>query len=127
MKGEGSTEMARKDTEEVLRTFLKHDLEYRKARLVEIQCVHCIGKSKGRNPHPILACQQIFSLVKGTNFQMFQDLPHEINTCSKVQMGACKDARRNEFASANVNLIKPVILWPIRQKNCHLINTKSTL
>lgn len=119
------------DTEEVLRTFLERDLGYRDARNVEIQRVHRIGKSKDGNPRPILArflrykdCQQIFLLghrLKGTNFQMFRDLPQEIITRRKVQMGAFKDARKNGVA-ASFSQSQPDKLyirgklWPIGQK-----------
>ena len=98
------------DTEEVLRNFLERDLGYREARNEEIQRVHRIGKSKDGNPRPVLArflrykdCQQILLLghrLKGTNFQMFRDLPQEIITRRKVQMGAFKDARRNGVAAS---------------------------
>ena len=98
------------DTEEVLRTFPERDLGYREARNVEFQRVHCIGKSKDGNPRPILVrflrykdCQQIFSLghrLKGTNFQMFRDLPQEIIARRKAQMEAFKDARKNGVATS---------------------------
>ena len=109
---EESTEIGgrNKDTEEVLRTFLERDLGYREARNVEFQRVHHIGKSKDGNPRPILAhflrykdCQQIFSLghrLKGTNFQMFRDLPQEIIARRKAQMEAFKDARKNGVAAS---------------------------
>ena len=119
------------DTEEVLRAFLERDLGFRDARSVEIQRVHRIGKSKDGNPRPILArflrykdCQQIFLLghrLKGTNFQMFRDLPQEIITRRKVQMGAFKDARINGIA-ASFSQSQPDKLyirgklWPIGQK-----------
>ena len=98
------------DTEEVLQNFLERDLGYWDARNIEIQRVHHIGKSKDGNPHPILACflrykncQQILLLghrLKGTNSQMFRDLPQEIITRRKVQMAAFKDARRNGVAAS---------------------------
>ena len=130
---EESTEIGgrNEDTEEVLRTFLERDLGYREARNVEFQCVHRIGKSKDGNPRPILArflrykdCQQIFSLghrLKGTNFQMFRDLPQEIIARCKAQMEAFKDARKNGVA-ASFSQSQPDKLyirgklWPIRQK-----------
>ena len=109
---EESTEIGgrNEDTEEVLRTFLERDLGYMEARNVEFQRVHRIGKSKDGNPHPILVrflrykdCQQIFSLghrLKGTNFQMFRDLPQEIIARRKTQMEAFKDARKNGVAAS---------------------------
>ena len=119
------------DTEEVLRNFLERELGYRDARNVEIQRVHRIGKSKDGNPRPILArflryknCQQILLLghrLKGTNFQMFRDLPQEIITRRKVQMAAFKDARRNGVA-ASFSQSQPDKLyirgklWPVGQK-----------
>ncbi|KAK2557343.1 hypothetical protein P5673_020449 [Acropora cervicornis] len=109
---EESTEIGgrNEDTEEVLPTFLERDLGYREARNVEFQRVHRIGKSKDGNPRPILVrflrykdCQQIFSLghrLKGTNFQMFRDLPQEIIARRKAQMEAFKDARKNGVAAS---------------------------
>ena len=98
------------DTEDVLWNFLEQNLGYREARNVEIQRVHRIGKSRDGNQSPILACflrckdcQQIFLLghrLRGTNFQMFRDLPWEIITRRKVQMGAFMDARRNGVAAS---------------------------
>ena len=118
------------DTEDVLRKFLERDLGYREARNVEIQRVHRIGKSRDGNPRPILArflrykdCQQIFLLghrLKDTNFQMFRDLPREIISRRKLQMGAFKDARRNGVA-ASFSQSQPDKLyirgklWPIGQ------------
>ena len=118
------------DTEDVLRIFLERDLGYREARNVEIQRVHRIGKSRDGNPRPILArflrykdCQQIFLLghrLKDTNFQMFRDLPWEIISRRKLQMGAFKDARRNGVA-ASFSQSQPDKLyirgklWPIGQ------------
>ena len=109
---EKSTEIGgrNEDIEEVRRTFLECDLGYREARNVEIQRVHRIGKSKDGNPPRILAdfprykdCQQIFLLghqLKGTNFQMFQDLSQEIIAHRKAQMGAYEDARKNGVAAS---------------------------
>ena len=119
------------NTEEVLRNFLERDLGYRDARSVEIQRVHRIGKSKDGNPRPILArflrykdCEQIFKLghrLKGTNFQMFRDLPRDIITRRKEQMDAFKDARRNGVAasfsqSQPDKLYIKGKLWPVGQK-----------
>ena len=119
------------DTEEVLRAFLERDLGFRDARSVEIQRVHRIGKSKDGNPRPILAhflrykdCQHIFLLghrLKGTNFQMFRDLPQKIITRRKVQMGAFKDARKNGIATSFSQSQPDKLyirgkLWPIGQK-----------
>ena len=119
------------DTEEVLRNFLERDLGYREARNVEFQRVHRIGKSKDGNPRPILVrflrykdCQHVFSLghrLKGTNFQMFWDLPQEIIARRKAQMAAFKDARKNGVA-ASFSQSQPDKLyirgklWPIGQK-----------
>ena len=105
---------------------MERDLGYREARNVEFQRVHRIGKSKDGNPRPILArflrykdCQQIFSLghrLKGTNFQMFRDLPQEIIARRKAQ-----DARKNGVA-ASFSQSQPDKLyirgklWPIGQK-----------
>ena len=58
--------------------------------------------------------------LKGTNFQMFRDLPQEIITRRKVQMGALKDARKNGVA-ASFSQSQPDKLyirgklWPIGQ------------
>ena len=130
---EESTEIdgRNEDTEEALRNFLERDLGYREARNVEFQRVHRIGKSKDGNPRPILVrflrykdCQQIFSLghrLKGTNFQMFRDLPQEIIARRKAQMEAFKDARKNGVA-ASFSQSQPDKLyirgklWPIGQK-----------
>ena len=130
-KSTGTGRGRNEGTEEVLRAFLECDLGYREARSIEIQRVHCIGKSKDGNPRPILACflrykdcQQIFLLghrLKGTNFQMLRDLPQEIITHRKVQMGAFKDARKNGIA-ASFSQSQPDKLyirgklWPIGQK-----------
>ena len=85
------------NTEEVLRFFLEKQLGYHNARTVEIQRVHRLGKKRedGR-ARPILArflrckdCVEILTLgsrLKGTNFQMFRDLPQELVTRRSKQM-----------------------------------------
>ena len=96
------------DTEEVLRTFLDQQLGYRDARSVEIQRVHRLGKRKeDGGARPILArflrykdCEQILALgsrLRGTNFQMFRDLPQELVTRRSRQMDTFKKAKRNNI------------------------------
>ena len=85
------------DTEAVLRKFLEDELGYMNASTVEIQRVHRLGKRRYEDePRPILArflrykdCEDIFALgrrLRGTTYQMFQDLPAEIVKRRKDQM-----------------------------------------
>ena len=71
------------NTEEAIRFFLEKQLGYHKARTVEIQRVHRLGKKrKDGGARPTLArllrfkdCEEILALgsrLKGTNFQMFR-------------------------------------------------------
>ena len=82
-------------------TIVRHYLD---AQNVEFQCVHCTGKTKEGNPHPILArflgykdVQNIFALghrFKGSKFQMFRDLSTEIVKRGRVQIKPFKTAKR---------------------------------
>ena len=102
------------DTENVLRSFLETHLGYEDAGSVEIQRVHRIKvkKSNASNdtkPKPIIArflrykdCERILSLghrLKGTEFRMYQDLPHGIVERRK-QMDTFKLAKRNKIPAA---------------------------
>ena len=118
----------KKDTEELLRRFLERDLGYVDARSVEIQRVHRIGKNKNGALRPILArflrykdCEGILSLghqMKGTNFQIFKDLPAEIIEKRRPQVEVLKKARRNGIpasfsASQPDKLYVKGKLWPV--------------
>ena len=120
----------KEDTEELLRRFLERDLGYVDARSVEIQRVylHRIGKNKNGAARPILArflrykdCEGILSLghrLKGTNFQMFKDLPTEIIEKRRPQVEVPKKARRNGIpasfsASQPDKLYVKGKLWPV--------------
>lgn len=96
------------DTEEVLRSFLEKQLGYLDASSVEIQRVHRLGRKKeGGGAPPILArflrykdCEKIFTLgsrLRGTNFQMFKDLPQELVTRRREEMDTFKKAKRNNI------------------------------
>ena len=96
------------NTEEVLRFFLEKQLGYQNARSVEIQRVHRLGKKReDGGARPILArflrfkdCEEILALgsrLKGTNFQMFRDLPQELVTRRSKQMDTFKKAKRNNI------------------------------
>lgn len=98
-------EVEREDTEEVLRNFLENEIGLRDARSVEIQRVHRLGKKKeDSRPRPILArflrykdCENILALghrLRGTNYQMFTDLPSEIVKRRKEQMPTLKRAKQ---------------------------------
>ena len=98
------------DTEEILRDFLERELGYVDAQNVVFQGVHRTGKTKDGNPRPILAhflrykdVQNVFSLghyLKGSKFQMFQDLPTEIVKRHRVQMETFKTAKRSGIPAA---------------------------
>ena len=103
------------DTENVLRSFLETHLGYEDAGSVEIQRVHRIKvkKSNASNdtkPKPIIArflrykdCERILSLghrLKGTEFRMYQDLPHGIVERRRKQMDTFKLAKRNKIPAA---------------------------
>ncbi|KAL9959711.1 hypothetical protein ACROYT_G033060 [Oculina patagonica] len=96
------------DTEEVLRSFLEKQLGYHDASSVEIQRVHRLGRKKeDGGARPILArflrfkdCEKILGLgsrLRGTNFQMFKDLPQELVTRRREQMDTFKTAKRNNI------------------------------
>ena len=102
------------DTENVLRNFLETHLGYENARSVELQRVHRLnikksGASNDTKPKPIIArffrykdCERILSLdhrLKGTEFRMYQDLPHGIVERRK-QMDVSKLAKRNKIQAA---------------------------
>lgn len=119
------------DTEEVLRSFLDKQLGYCDADSVEIQRVHRLGKKKDDGgARPILArflrfkdCEQILALgprLKGTNFQMFRDLPQELVTRRSKQMDTFKKAKRNNIPvsfskSQPDKLYVRGKLWPVGQ------------
>ena len=100
----------REDTEGTLRRFLEQELGYEDSKRVEIQRVHRIGKGKNGGPWPILArflrykdCEDILASgrrLRGTNFQMFKDLPTEIIDRRKPQVETLKKARRNGMQAA---------------------------
>ena len=94
------------NTEETLRNFMEDNLGYRNARTVEMQRVHRLpGRRSDSGPRPIIArflrykdVEDIFSLgrrLKGTEYQMFQDLPQEIIKRRREQMPTFKKAQRN--------------------------------
>lgn len=93
------------NTEAVLRAFLEKELGYADGSTVEIQRVHRLGKIRNETPRPILArflrskdVEKILSLgsrLKGTNFQMFRDLPQELVDRRRAQMENYKHAKRN--------------------------------
>ena len=95
----------KEDTEAILRDFLEKVLGYDDSEEVDIQRVHRIGKGKNGGPRPILArilrykdCENILSLgrrLKGSNYQMFRDLPTEIIDRRKKQVETLKEARKN--------------------------------
>ena len=99
------------DTEEKLRGFLETELGYGNARSVEIQRVHCLSRRRNdSSPRPIIArflrykdVEDIFALgrcLEGSDYQMFQDLPHEIIKHRNDQMPTFKKARRNGMKAA---------------------------
>ena len=119
------------NTEEVLRFFLEKQVGYHNARSVEIQRVHRLGKKRedGGARH-ILArflrfkdCEEILALssrLKGTNFQMFRDLPQELVTRRSKQMDTFKKAKRNNIPvsfskSQPDKLYVRLKLWPVGQ------------
>ncbi|KAL9983207.1 hypothetical protein ACROYT_G005346 [Oculina patagonica] len=96
------------DTEEVLRSFLEKQLGNHDANSVEIQRVHRLGRKKeDGGARPILArflrfkdCEKILGLgsrLRGTNFQMFMDLPQELVTRRREQMDTFKMAKQNNI------------------------------
>ena len=119
------------NTEEVLRFFLEKQLGYHNARSVEIQRVHRLGKKReDGGARPILArflsfkdCGEIVALssrLKGTNFQMFSDLPQELETRRSKQMDTFKKAKRINIPvsfskSEPDKLYVRLKLWPVGQ------------
>ena len=119
------------NTEEVLRFFLEKQLGYHNARSVEIQRVHRLGKKReDGGARPILArflrfkdCEEILALgscLKGTNFQMYRDLPQELVTRRSKQMDTFKKAKRNNIPvsfskSQPDKLYVRLKLWPVGQ------------
>ena len=119
------------DTEEVLRSFMERELGYGDARSVEIQRVHRLGKKRSDGEsRPISAgflrskdCDKILSLghrLKGSNFQMFRDLPQELIRRSNLQMETFKKAKQNNipasFSRAQPDkLYVRGKLWPVGQ------------
>ena len=119
------------DTEEVLRSFMERELGYGDARSVEIQRVHRLGKKRSDGEsRPILArflrskdCDKILSLghrLKGSNFQMFRDLPQELIRRRNLQMETFKKAKQNNipasFSRAQPDkLYVRGKLWPVGQ------------
>ena len=116
------------DTDEILRGFLECELGYADAQSIEIQCVHRTGRINDEKPRPILArflrykdVQKIFSLghrLKGSQFQMFRDLPFEIVKRRKVQMETFKTAKRRGIPAAFSNSQPDKFfirgrLWPV--------------
>ena len=96
------------NTEKVLRFFLEKQVGYHNARTVKIQRVHRLGKKReDGGARPILArflrfkdCEEILALgscLKGTNFQMYRDLPQELVTRRSKQMDTFKKAKRNNI------------------------------
>lgn len=98
------------DVEEVLREFLRDYLDYEDCDTVEFQRLHRNGKGVGSNPRPILArflrykdCENILSLgknLKGTQFQMFPDLPYELIKRRKTLLPVLKKAKQNKIPAA---------------------------
>ena len=126
-----SQENGREDTEEVLRSFMERELGYMNTRNVEIQRVHRIGKITSNKTRPILArflrykdCQEILSLghrLKGTNFQIFKDLPKEIISRRKTHMESFKTAKKHgvpaSFSQSQPDkLYIRGKLWPVDRK-----------
>ena len=119
------------NTEEVLRFFLEKQLGYHNTRSVEIQRVHRLGKKReDGGARPILArflrfkdCEEILALgsrLKGTNFQMFRDLPQELVTRRSKQMDTFQKAKRNNIPvsfskSQPDKLYVRLKLWPVGQ------------
>ena len=118
----------KEDTEAILRDFLEKVLGYDDSEEVEIQRVQRIGKGKNGGPRPIRAlflrykdCENILSLgrrLKGSNYQMFRDLPTEIIDRRKKQVETLKEARKNGH-QANFSTAQPDKLyingelWPV--------------
>ena len=113
-------------TEAALRAFLEKELGYADANTVEIQRVHRLGKRRNESSRPILArflrskdVEKILSLgsrLRGTNFQMFRDLPQELVDRRKAQMENYKNARRNGIP-VSFSRSKPDQLY-VRGKFC---------
>ena len=114
------------NTEAVLRAFLEKELGYADANTVEIQRVHRLGKRRNESSRPILArflrskdVEKILSLgsrLRGTNFQIFRDLPQELVDRRKAQMENYKNARRNGIP-VSFSRSKPDQLY-VRGKLC---------
>ena len=115
IQGETGHGAHQEDTENVLRNFLETHLGYENARSVELQRVHRLnrkksGASNDTKPKPIIArflrykdCERILSLghrLKGTEFRMYQDLPHGIVERRRKQMDVFKLAKRNKIQAA---------------------------
>lgn len=114
------------NTEAVLRGFLEKELGFADGSTVEIQRVHRLGKIRNETPRPILAkflrskdVEKILSLgsrLKGTNFQMFRDLPQELVDRRRAQMDNYKNAKRRGMP-VSFSRSKPDQLY-IRGKLC---------
>ena len=96
------------NTEEVLRFFLEKQLGYQNARSLEIQRVHRLGKEERRWRRTAYSSKissfqglrrdlALGSRLKGTNFQIFRDLPQELVTRRSKQMNTFKKAKRNNI------------------------------
>ena len=101
------------NTEDILRRFLDEKLGFYKHDTVEIQRVHRNPARKDRRgmktnkPRPILArflrakdVEKIMALgreLKGTNYQMYIDLPKEIIERRRAQIPTLKKARENNI------------------------------
>ncbi|KAK3753099.1 hypothetical protein QZH41_007945 [Actinostola sp. cb2023] len=101
------------NAEKVIRSFLRDKLNYSDCDEVEIQRVHRNPARKSMNratPRPILVrflrakdCEDIMSRgrnLKGTNYQMFVDLPSELVKRRKAQMSTYKLDKANRIPAA---------------------------
>ena len=122
------------NVEDVIRTFLRDELNYKDYDKVEMQRIHRNPARKNpnrREPRPILArflrakdCESIMSHgrnLKGTNYQMFTDLPTELVKRRKAQMPTFKLAKANRIPAAFSKSEPDKLyirgkLWPVGQK-----------
>ncbi|KAK3731634.1 hypothetical protein QZH41_007668 [Actinostola sp. cb2023] len=122
------------NAEKVIRSFLRDKLNYSDCDEVEIQRVHRNPARKSMNratPRPILVrflrakdCEDIMSRgrnLKGTNYQMFVDLPSELVKRRKAQMSTFKLAKANRIPAAFSKSEPDKLfirgkLWPVGQK-----------
>ena len=83
---------------EIIYNFMELELQIQNARSrIEFQCVHRVGKERGKNSRPIIAkflryCDReevLFKarkLLKGKTYSVFEDMPKELYELRKAQL-----------------------------------------